>query len=199
LLSPPDLVFFVYVDRTADDRPFYVGKGSAWRLRQKYRNKHWRHIADKHGWKREVIFATKDEQAAFDLEVELIAEHNTFEGWGANYSRGGEGPSGYRHRAETIEKIRRIQTGRKRGHVEALSGANHPMYGKHHTEQSRVKNKLSHPPDASPTSKLSWSQVNLIRERYSQGGCSHRTLAREFGVSHRVIGRLLRNELWQLP
>ena len=196
LLSLPEQVFFVYVDRTTDGRPFYVGKGTAWRLRQKYRNTHWRHIADKHGWVREVVFATKVEQAAFDLEIELIAFYNTFKGWGANYSAGGEGPLGYRHTEETKERIRRTTTGRKRGPISALAGVNHPTYGKRPTDEAKQKNRLAHSGENNTTSKLTWSQVNQIRERYASGGCSHRTLAREFGVSHRVIGRLLRNELW---
>ena len=195
--STSETVLFVYVDRTTSGRPFYVGKGTAWRLRQKYRNKHWRHIADKHGWVRDVVFATKVEQASFDLEIELIAKFDTFEGWGANYSRGGEGPLGYRHSEESKEKIRRIQMGRKRGRVVALAGINHPMYGKHHRVDSNEQNRRSHPPEQALTAKLTWELVRLIRQRYAAGGCSHRTLALEFGVSYRLIGRIVRNELWR--
>lgn len=45
-------VWFVYVDYTDDERPFYVGKGTHKRLRIRERNSHWKNISHKHGWKR---------------------------------------------------------------------------------------------------------------------------------------------------
>jgi len=83
-------VWFVYVDRTDDERPFYVGKGTHKRVHTRERdNAHWKSIRDKHGWHREEVFGTKDEQAAYDFEADLIALHNTFHGWGANHTAGG--------------------------------------------------------------------------------------------------------------
>lgn len=42
--------------------------------------------------------------------------------------------------------------------------------------------------------KLSDVQVADIRQRHAEGGVSQRQLAREFGVHHRQIGRILRYE-----
>jgi hypothetical protein len=47
-----DEVFFVYVDRTLDERPFYVGKGKLHRVRVKERNAYWKNIVTKHGQRR---------------------------------------------------------------------------------------------------------------------------------------------------
>lgn len=89
--------FFVYVDRTSDGRPFYVGKGNAGRVRLSRRNKLHSNIAAKHGLQRSVVFVTSVEQEALDHERVLIAEHKTQHGmeghWGANLTEGGEGLS----------------------------------------------------------------------------------------------------------
>lgn len=89
--------FFVYVDRTLDGRPFYVGKGNAGRVRLSQRNKLHTNIAAKHGLQRSVVFVTAIEHEALDHERMLIAEHKTQHGveghWGANLTAGGEGLS----------------------------------------------------------------------------------------------------------
>ncbi len=109
-------VFFVYVDWTTEEnpRPFYIGKGNAARVRTKKRNRHHTRLVNLYGMRREVVYATKDEQAAFEFEEQLIAEHRTFvhDGWGANFSRGGEGPSGYRQSPETRARHAEAQRGK---------------------------------------------------------------------------------------
>lgn len=45
-------------------------------------------------------------------------------------------------------------------------------------------------------SKLTEEQVMAIRTTYAAGGTSHRKLAREYSVSHSVIGRIIRHEKW---
>jgi len=95
-------VFITYADWTLEvpPRPFYVGKGQLVRVNHRERdNDHWRNIAAKHGWWREVILATKDEAYAFEQEIMGILELGTFENgkfgrWGANKTAGGEGTVG---------------------------------------------------------------------------------------------------------
>lgn len=83
-------MWFVYVDRTDDGRPFYVGKGTYRRVHTRERdNAHWKSIAVKHGRQREVVYGTKDEAAAYEFEAHLIALYDTFNGWGANHTAGG--------------------------------------------------------------------------------------------------------------
>lgn len=95
-------LFYVYVDWTDDPNSeiqlaFYVGKGNENRVRGTERNNHHKHIAAKHGMVREVIFETVVEQEAFAKEIEMIAEYHTFvddpeyNGFGCNYTPGGEG------------------------------------------------------------------------------------------------------------
>jgi hypothetical protein len=129
-------IFFNYVDWTLEDvpRPFYVGKGKIERVQKRERNAYWKNIAAKYGWRREVVFATKDEQFAFEEEKRRILELGTFEDgtfgrWGANLTKGGEGASGYRHRPE---------------HIQSLTGTSNPFFGKKHSLDSIERNRQAH-------------------------------------------------------
>jgi hypothetical protein len=113
--------FKVYGDFTTDQPivPFYFGKGDASRVAEIERNLHHSNVAAKHGINRVVVYETDDEVKALEREIELIAEHHTYvydpfyNGIGTNYTKGGEGISGYRHTEETIKQIRRKCSGRK--------------------------------------------------------------------------------------
>lgn len=117
--------FKIYVDWTTEDfpRPFYVGKGTAARLRKIARNKLHTAIADKYGLERRIVFETDDEELAFTKERELITEHNTFVyggGWGANFTQGGEGTAGHPN--------------------PHCRGKTHPMWGRKHSEEAKRQN-----------------------------------------------------------
>ena len=58
-------------------------------------------------------------------EIEMIKKYDTFEN-GYNLTKGGEGTVGYKLTEETKNKI-----------SEAVSGKNHPMYGKHISEEHK--------------------------------------------------------------
>lgn len=45
--------------------------------------------------------------------------------------------------------------------------------------------------------KLTQEQVDTIRDRYAAGGESHRSLARQFGVSHQTIASIVTNRKWR--
>lgn len=104
---------FVYVDQTLEIEPriFYVGKGNLVRVRSLKRNKKHKAISERYGCERVVIATTKDDFAASELEIEKIAEYNTFardyhvcdDDFGCNFTRGGEGFSG----VAQVEKQRR--------------------------------------------------------------------------------------------
>lgn len=124
-------VWFVYVDYTDGNRPFYVGKGNESRIKEKERNSDWKLIAEEFGQHRQVVYSSKDEDDAYAAEKWLVAYHNTFHGWGANLNEGGRGQkSGWKHTIktrqaigdkhkerkfspETLERIRVALTGRK--------------------------------------------------------------------------------------
>lgn len=109
-------VWFVYVDYTDDGRPFYVGKGIEARVNERDRNSDWKDIVREHGWHREVIFGTRDESAAYELEERLVEEYDTFHEWGANLNKGGYGQkSGWKHSRNTRARMSLSQSERERG------------------------------------------------------------------------------------
>lgn len=91
---------------------FYVGKGCgyrAWRgdMKGRPRNGLWRRIADKHGYRVEILKDELDESSAFELERELIALHGRRDlktGTLANMTDGGEGVSGHKY-TPTTERL----------------------------------------------------------------------------------------------
>lgn len=93
---------FVYVDRTSDGVPFYVGKGNARRVHLLQRNKKHTAIANKYGQIRTIEFETDSLDIVNFEEVRLIASYETFIGdypdnaFACNFTRGGEGQPGYK-------------------------------------------------------------------------------------------------------
>jgi hypothetical protein len=114
---------YVYVDWTLEEvpRPFYVGKGNKRRVGRKTpRNKLHENITNKHGIDRRIEYVTEDEAEALAKECELIAKYKTFyhdpDGWGANFTLGGDGVSGstWNHSDEAKEKLRQAHQGKKK-------------------------------------------------------------------------------------
>lgn len=127
--------FKVYVDYTNEEvhRPFYVGKGTDHRVSDLKRNKLHKYISEKYGMIRYVVFETDTESFAFVKEKELIKEFKTYmngekDHWGANFTIGGEGTSGYVFTNEQRKRISELCKGEKNG-----------MFGKHHSEETRKK------------------------------------------------------------
>lgn len=105
-------MFFVYEDWTLEDAPrcFYVGKGEKRRVKCKRRNRHHANITKMYGLDRRIVLSTRVETDALDAEIRLIAERKTCVYaqdyiFGANYTFGGEGTSGYYPSAETRAKM----------------------------------------------------------------------------------------------
>lgn len=98
---------FVYVDcRLDDSRPFYVGKGSKKRTQVMGRNLLHSRIARKHGFERRIVFETKDNDVACNIEMHLIQILRTRNLYGgANLTDGGEGTLGFNPSPETRHKM----------------------------------------------------------------------------------------------
>lgn len=150
------MIYYIYLDYTLEVYPriFYVGKGTQTRVAKKTRNNYWINIANKYGWRREVILSTKDENYALDLEIFNIKLYKTFEtdwtdksGFGANLTRGGEGMSGFKFSEETKCKMSIAQTGKKRSpeaHLKWQSAnKNKPSPNKGNKASLELKKKLS--------------------------------------------------------
>jgi group I intron endonuclease len=86
---------------------------------------------------------------------------------------------GLKHSEETKQKMKEI-----------FSGEGNPFFGKHHSRDSNEKNRIFH-------AKLTWQQVNEIREKYKTGLYTHENLSKEYGITRRSIGRIINNERWK--
>ena len=113
--------FYTYIDWTIEPIPraFYIGKGQSGRVKDTtHRSKLWKRIAKKYGHLREIIFATSIEQLAFDFEIELIDTYKTFVFakdfvFGANFTKGGEGLSGFVPSNKTRQLWSKMRKGKK--------------------------------------------------------------------------------------
>jgi hypothetical protein len=94
-------IYYVYLHRRLDDNSvFYVGKGKkrrAWV--KKSRNKHWKHIVEKHGYSVEIYKGNLTESEAFQLEEEQIKFYGLDNL--SNMTLGGVSTTGYQHTDET--------------------------------------------------------------------------------------------------
>lgn len=96
-MSKKQTKFFVYVDRTNDGKPFYVGKGNQRRIKSIARNLKHKNVSNKHGLNREIVFETLIEREAYEKEISTISELHTFVDdplaveLACNYAPGGEG------------------------------------------------------------------------------------------------------------
>jgi hypothetical protein len=88
---------------------FYIGIGDEGRAYKKTgRNKHWKNIVNKHGYKIEIIYSGVTIEFAIEKEIELIKKYGRIDiGTGilVNMTDGGEGCNGIIHSHETKEKL----------------------------------------------------------------------------------------------
>lgn len=146
----------------------------------------WRAIL-KYGWgniQHEVLFIGLSEDRAKQLEINLIRHHKSLN-ISYNITDGGDGMLGYHHSQETLQKIRDSHLNRvyKRGWKwtekqkankpkrdmsgpnnpnygnHKLAGENHPLWGKHLTEETRRKISEA---STGRTHKMPQSQKELL-------------------------------------
>lgn len=116
-------MFFVYVDWTLEQtpRPFYVGKGLLDRVGYMKRNNRHTNVSNKHGVRREIVIEIKTNDEACFIERQLIALHRTFvystdyNGIGCNFTKGGDGNHGFKHRDESKAKMSVAKSGKLTG------------------------------------------------------------------------------------
>ena len=105
-----------------------------WRSGNGYRNHlYFYNAIQKYGWnnfKHEIIFNNLTKEEAEQKEIELIKKYKSNQkAYGYNIANGGN--SNGKHSDETKKKI-------KENHFD-ISGKNHPMYGRHHSEETKQK------------------------------------------------------------
>lgn len=103
--------YYVYVHFTSDTNiAFYVGKGKLNRVSdRRHRSRKHKKITLEHGCTQKILSNsyTYDESKAFEFETKTIIEYNTFykhNKQACNFTMGGDGTSGYRHRDESKAK-----------------------------------------------------------------------------------------------
>ena len=64
-------------------------------------------------------------------------------------------------------------------------------------KKGRKTNPPIHSGETHHKAKLTLKKVSAIRKAYSSKGVSQRKLAKEYGISQTVIGRVVRFELWR--
>lgn len=102
--------FYVYTHIRLDTGTiFYVGKGRHNRALRKERNPHWKNIVGKVGYKIEFVEKNMTEEAAFNLEKELILNFKKLGQCETNYSSGGEGCSGYVWTQDQKRRLSEVQ------------------------------------------------------------------------------------------
>lgn len=119
----------------------------------------------KENFKWEIVYECDDELLLNVMEtMKIIVNHSYVTEGGYNLTWGGEGSCGYKPTEETKKRLSEMNKGKSftTGHKEKIShslkghnvskdtkmkiskankGKNHPMYGKHHTEETKQKMK----------------------------------------------------------
>lgn len=221
-------IFYIYLDWTTETIPrvFYVGKGNDARIKNSTRNNYWTNISIKYGWRREVILGSRDENFVLELEQDLIKQFKTFEadwpdgsGWGANFTRGGDGISGFKLSKEAKNKISLSKMGDKNPSYGktpseetklkmsiSRSGENnpfygkfgpeHPIYGNKHSAETKEEMSIAARGEKNNMAKLTWDEVDRIRELLATNKYSHREIANMFNISRSLVGLILNNKRW---
>lgn len=113
--------------RLDDDSVFYIGIGDKYRPYKKSgRNRHWKNIVNKHGYRVEILYEDIDESFAIKKEIELIKKYGRLDlgtGCLVNMTDGGEGCNGIIHSSSTKEKLSKHFKGVKlsKSHRENIS------------------------------------------------------------------------------
>jgi len=136
-------MYYVYQHIRPDTNAvFYVGKGSGERVKSKsHRNKYWHNIVKKVGYSHHIAFECQDEDLAFFVEQEMIANLKAKGFKLANQTDGGKGGiSGYSHTEESKRKISQNLKGKTAGERHpryGLRGEDSPMYGRKQSAEAR--------------------------------------------------------------
>jgi hypothetical protein len=115
-------VYYVYFHRRNDTNAvFYVGKGKDRRAWSKgSRNKHWKHITEKHGYTVELVEEGLTEKQSFEREM-FYVDSLGFENL-VNLTVGGNTTTGYSHTDETRALLKQQCISRKESNPEWYAG-----------------------------------------------------------------------------
>lgn len=163
-------MFYTYAHYKPDNSLFYIGKGQrrrAWS--DKNRNQHWRNVVSKHGSFNVAVLAKwPTEQEAFEHEKFLIWCFRDMLYPMANITDGGDGTSGYKHRDDTIVKMKENRTGEKN----QFFGRSHSEETKKLISESKKANPstpwLGKPRDEETKKKISESLFGRVGHKHTE-------------------------------
>lgn len=137
-------MFYIYRwIRLDSNTPFYVGKGKKYRYKQinKSRNSYFKNIIKSVNCEVEIILDKLSEKEAFIKEQEFITLYKSLGYCEANFSNGGEGPSGFRQSKETLDKKLKYWTPEIRESLSLkMMGRKGPNKGRIFSQEIRKKN-----------------------------------------------------------
>ena len=144
--------FYVYIHKKPDGTPFYVGKGTDKRAYNFYLRNDWhKNIVAKHGKDNIIIEVINcvNESQAFDLERIYIKQLREQGYQLTNMTDGGDGTSGYSHKADARAKIGNSHRGKiTSDYARKISSKTHKgntyRKGATHTEEAKEKNRQAH-------------------------------------------------------
>jgi len=153
--------FYVYLHRrSTNGEVFYIGKGRgcrAWQIQG--RSERWMATALKRGCIVEIIQSGMQEWWAFELELDLVALHQGRKI--CNVSDGGDGASGYKHRPESLEKMRMAQRGRKFSPERCAINAR-AQTGRKHSDETKKRMSASAIRSPEHRAAISRAQKNRV-------------------------------------
>ena len=116
-------------------------------------------------WKKHIEFQTTDKKTALELESELMKYYDSVEN---GYNTSSYGSGDFKHSEESKQKV-----------SEAMAGEKNPMFGKHHSGET--KNKMSENRPSKPVLQFSKtgefiSEYPSTREAERQTGCYNQNI-----------------------
>lgn len=126
----------VYIGITCQKPEFRWRKdGSGYKPNPNYHTKMWNAIT-KYGWENvehEILYENLSKEEAENLEIEIISKYDsTNDKYGYNISIGGNSPT-------LTDEIRNKISVARKGNNYGYFGENAPMYGKHHSDETKKK------------------------------------------------------------
>lgn len=136
-------MFYIYLHSTLDTNvPFYIGKGKGRRAYVKRgRSKHWKHVAEKHGYKVDFLEVDLTEKQAIEREVFYISKYGRKDlgkGTLVNFTDGGEGSTGRPMNEHTKKVLSQHNTGKSTSPIQKAAVAS-LFKGKTGSQHNRSK------------------------------------------------------------
>ena len=206
MMGKAELLWCVYMHEHRVNGKKYIGitsqkPESRWANGEGYRRcPRFYYAIRKYGWDtfhHEILFTDLPQTDAEQVEIELIAKyHTTDPEHGYNLASGGRVNAGFHRSDEFRKKLSESLKG-------VLAGENHPMYGKHKSEETKQKiraTQIGRPKNKTARLKMRdgakrrWAEDNVAEREYYRrlysGGNSvvaRRVLCVETGVQYPAI------------